>query len=1435
MKNLRIFALGLLAALYGSSHAITVRALSLSFEENRGQAPEEAHFLARGQGYSIALTSEGNHILLRHGGRGVSIGTRLVDSDPDALVRGEQKQEGRVNYIRRDASLTNIPTYARVRYQRVYPGIDLVYYGNQQQLEYDFVISPGADPHRIALQFDGVDDMTIDDQGNLRLRAAESEVVQQRPVLYQRLRNSRKEIEGGYRIVSPNTVTFDIGAYDPTAPLVIDPILSYSTFLGGSNGDDDARSVTTDSAGNLLVTGTTTSTNFPTAFPLQPVPGFGDPTFMLSDAFVTKLNPAGTAMIFSTYFGGSGDDDAVSISVDSLGYTAIAGTTNSTDFPTSLNALSRVCVTGEAGCRDAFVSVFDATGSILAYSTYLGGTGDDEGRGVDFDSFGNFYITGRTDSTDFPITAGVYSTDPAAGGFVTKFTIAGTIGYSTYFRTFFGPADPRGIAVDAGGNAYVTGGIGVSGSGTGVDVFITKLNPSGSAIIYTQTIRGFKDDISRAIAVDANGNAYVAGETASANLPTVSAFQSAFGGGPAFRSVNGGSTWVPSSGINRSSLYALAVAPGTPSTMYAGADDETGGGLFKSTNGGDTWTSSANGISDVRIHALAVDPVTPATVYAGTRSVGVYKSTNGGSTWSITPLNNVFVTALAIDPATPTTIYAGTDGNGIYKSFNSGLTWFPINIGLPATPVRSIVIEPGSNNTIYAATSAGVYKSTTGGSAWSSSNTGFLDSNINVLVADPRTPNLLLAGTNSVGVFRSTNGGIVWSAANSGLTSSGSVTSVTALAIDPVTGTWYAAAGESNAMEVYRSTDGTNWTRTGFASTRVSALVVDRNSGGAVLAATVGGSDAFIAKWNASGSLVYATYFGGYRDDAANAIAVDSSGAVYVAGTTSSTNFPLLNPVQSSFGGGSGTVSDAFALKLEASGGLGFSTYVGGSSNDLGQGIAVDSSNSAYLVGVTASQDFPTSSALNSTRAGLMDAFIVKLGEGSALAYSTPIRGGFSATSQGSGASTSVGYGRIQPTSGGSLPSGLAIFGFRQNNTLVSETAVPTSTLINSGRIYAEVGTGVNTGIAIANPNGIPVTVTFYFTDRNGQRFGENITVIGANGQLARFLDQSPFSGTAPLSGTFSFTASQPVAVIALRGFTNERGEFLLTTLPVADLSLLPDNEPVLFPHFADGGGWSTQILLVNTSDTAMSGTVQFAGNSPQNYTIPPRSGAKVVSPGTSTDVLTGSVRVTPASGSNTPTGVGVFSFKNAGGVTVAETGVSALRAGNAFRLYAESSGTQDQVGSIQTGIAIANPSSATTTVTFELTTITGVSTGLVSSIQLPGNGQVAMFLGQIPGFAGLPNPFQGVLRIATTASSGITLVGLRGRYNERRDFLITTTQPVNESTIINAPELFFPHFADGGGYTTQFILFNGSGNQSSSGLIRFVGQSGQSLSVGVR
>ena len=462
--------------------------------------------------------------------------------------------------------------------------------------------------------------------------------------------------------------------------------------------------------------------------------------------------------------------------------------------------------------------------------------------------------------------------------------------------------------------------------------------------------------------------------------------------------------------------------------------------------------------------------------------------------------------------------------------------------------------------------------------------------------------------------------------------------------------------------------------------------------------------------------------------------------------------------------------------------------------------------------------------------------------------------GSDSETTAGDAETVSVGYGRMQPGFGRTTPSGVAIFGFRQNGILVSEAGVPASPAISEGRIRAEVNGPVTTGLAIANPGSSDAMITFYFSDETRSSFDNGTTTIPAGGQVAAFLNEVPFSGASSafngassIDGSFTFSSDVPVAAVALRGFTNERGEFLLTTLPVSPLAAAT-GAVVYFPHFADGGGWTTQVILVNPTDDTISGTVEFfeqgtAGTTAQplsmtidgqtastfSYTIPGRSSTSFQTTGTGATTQAGSVRVTPSTNAKTPSGLAVFSFRS-GAVTVAQAGVPASSTGQAFRLRVEA--TDASEGTVQTGVAIVNPSSSDITVTFELLTSGGGSTGLTGSVPVPGNGQIAQFLDQIQGLASVTTPFEGVLRISTASADGIALVGLRSRVNERGDFLITTTTLVDESAADVTDELLFPHLVDGGGYTTQFIQLSGSTDQAMIGTLQFFSQTGSALSL---
>jgi hypothetical protein len=325
---------------------------------------------------------------------------QLVGANPDPQVTGRDRLPGIVNYfIGKDPSKwhTDIPTYAKVAYHAVYPGIDLDYHGSQQQLEYDFVVSPGADPRAITLNFAGADQLEVDASGDLLVHAGGTELRQHKPVLYQEVNGVRHEVAGAFRLDSAlvthdsSLVTFAVGSYDASRPLVIDPVLGYSTYLGGSDFDN-ANAIAVDSSGSAYVAGETLSANFPTQNPFHGhLNGSGD-------GFVAKLNAAGTALVYSTYLGGTSFLDRImSIAVDSAGSAYVMGFTNSDDFPVGSGFQMAF-----AGVQDVFVTKLSPTGDQLAYSSYLGGKDADQGLGIAVDTAGNAYVTGRTNSPDFP-------------------------------------------------------------------------------------------------------------------------------------------------------------------------------------------------------------------------------------------------------------------------------------------------------------------------------------------------------------------------------------------------------------------------------------------------------------------------------------------------------------------------------------------------------------------------------------------------------------------------------------------------------------------------------------------------------------------------------------------------------------------------------------------------------------------------------------------------------------------------------------------------------------------------------------------------------------------------------------------------------------------------------------------------------------------------
>ena len=399
--------------------AFALGAIPISFEANRGQTDPRVDFIAQGPGYELFLDSGEAVLVLEDrstgSARASALRMKLKGADRERTAVGLDELTGKKNYlIGNDPAgwQRNVPLFSKVKFEGVYPGVDVVYHGNQRQLEYDFVVAPGANPKQIGLAFEGAKDLRVDQQGDLVTSSAGGELRFHRPLAYQG--ETKQPVAVAYQIAKNKSVSFALGAYDHAQPLVIDPILSYSTFIGGASSEG-ANAIAADRAGNAYIVGTTFSADYPVtpgAFNTAP-----------DTIVVTKLNPAGSDLVYSTFLGGSAiglGDEGLAIAVNEEGQAIVTGNTISPNFPTTANAFDRTCGT-DGDCNhdlfgvngDAFLTVFNAAGSDLVYSTFIGGTDLDFGDAVTVDAAGKIYIAGSTLSLDLPTSGGA---QPACGG-----------------------------------------------------------------------------------------------------------------------------------------------------------------------------------------------------------------------------------------------------------------------------------------------------------------------------------------------------------------------------------------------------------------------------------------------------------------------------------------------------------------------------------------------------------------------------------------------------------------------------------------------------------------------------------------------------------------------------------------------------------------------------------------------------------------------------------------------------------------------------------------------------------------------------------------------------------------------------------------------------------------------------------------------------------
>ncbi len=682
----------------------------LAFEANQGQTDPQVQYMARGNGYTVFLTANDAVFALHSASRGAeksaanrpsdqnstqrsaAIRLHLVGGNTHPPVSAASQLPSHSNYfIGNDRTRwhSDVPQYARVSLHDAYPGVDMDYYGVQKQLEFDFIVAPGASPKPIRLGVSGADRLSTDEQGNLILASSAGDVLLHKPVAYQKKNGERQPITARFVMQAHNQVSFELGDYDRSRELVIDPSVTYATYLGGT-AEDDGNAIAVDGSGNAYVTGQTQS---------NPFPGTTGGYVGAFDVFVTKISANGLTLDYSTYVGGLQNDSGNAIAVNASGNAFIAGGTASSDFPTTVGVLQR---TFGGGAHDAFLLELAANGSLL-HSTFLGGGGDDVANGIAIagDGSADVLVVGSTGSTNFPTPNGLQTAIAGtANGFVTRFNPTfSALAYSTYLGGGTGDF-ASAVASDGSGNAYVTGGtlnanfVTTQGAyqttlGGLSDAFVTVINPSGSARVYSTFLGGSSNDSGGGIAVDSSQDAYVTGSTTSSNFPLgVSRLQATLKGTQdAFVSeLNPAgsqllySTYLGGSGIDT----GLAIAVDSSQNAYV--TGMTGSQDFPTAN---ATQSSYGGQNDAFVSVLnSGGSVLTFSTYLGGSGAENTSTTNGGGSLAgiaVDSATNVYVTGSTASTDFPTVSAeqpnSGLGGDGFVAKFLNPPPGFSITNG----------------------------------------------------------------------------------------------------------------------------------------------------------------------------------------------------------------------------------------------------------------------------------------------------------------------------------------------------------------------------------------------------------------------------------------------------------------------------------------------------------------------------------------------------------------------------------------------------------------------------------------------------------------------------------------------------------------------------------------------------------------------------------
>ena len=898
--------------------------------------------MARGEGYVIALDGTRASISLpRTAGESRALSFEFAGARKAAAVAGPQLS-GKVNYIQgndpRQWKL-EIPTYGKVTYNDIYPGVDAVFYGNQKQLEFDLLLRPGADPRQIRLKFSGTRHLSVDAAGALVIESAGNTLRLALPAIYQEVDGRKQPVKGRYTLRAAGEAGFAVEDYDRRKQLVIDPTIVYSALLGGGTGDSFGQAIAVDSLGYAYVAGYTYAQDFPLAGTSSLLQG-------TANGFVTKVDPTGN-LVYSTYIGGAGTDQFLGIAVDSSGAAWVTGVSSSTNFPLvepfqslpggvsdgvvlklnaqghlifssyfgsstrgngiALDLAGNAYVAGNAGAIPATAGAFQtsSTGSYgflakfssqgaLNYATYLGGPGGSYASAVAVDSFGYAYVAGYTFATTFPGAPGGGAQPFNRGSddaFVAKVNPTGSA--LSYF-TFLGGSGndfANSISLDSSNNAYIAGGT-TSGDFYVTDgalqtsysfvpsPFLAKLNASGSQLLYSTYLGSARPVYQYGLAVDAAGNAYVAGTTADSLATAAPAQNSLPNTSALFQTTNVGASWSAYDGALGGTPAAISPDPQNEGFMVAATDL----GIFRTTNNGASWTRSILGA----FVALSRSPAGSNVLYAST-GTQVFYSTNNGVTWSITENRAVASAIILADPLNANTAYAVTSGQAISKTIDGGTTWTTL-AGPGTFTVDSFVAAP--NGTLFLDTNLGVFASADQGASWTAMNTGLtpLAGVVNGLTVSAANSMVLYRSAGTPTIYSSSNGGATWAPVSGTLPYNAGALS--ASASDPAV-VYALPAGSATAPAVltlpYVSTDGgATWhaAGTGLGTSAVTGIVFDPANGSIAYALAKPTRAGFLTKINPAGNaVVYFTALTGSVSSQPNAIAISNSGDVFVAGT----------------------------------------------------------------------------------------------------------------------------------------------------------------------------------------------------------------------------------------------------------------------------------------------------------------------------------------------------------------------------------------------------------------------------------------------------------------------------------------------------------------------------------------------------------------------